>query len=118
MKNEIVIYTLPDGRSNLNIKLQGETIWLSLNEISALFDRDKSVISRHLKNIFDNESGRRVSRKIEHLIQGYTINRSRIDKNYTEFLKAVEQVKALLPQDSQIKAEDIFELIKLGSMSF
>lgn len=49
----------------------------------------------------------------DYIIKGYTINRSRIDKNYTEFLQAVEQVKALLLQDSQIKAEDILELIKL-----
>lgn len=34
------------------VKLDKETVWLSLNQISNLFDKDKSVISRHIKNVF------------------------------------------------------------------
>ena len=51
-KGEIIIYQTEDGRSALDIRLEKETLWLSLNQISELFNRDKSVISRHLKNIF------------------------------------------------------------------
>jgi prophage maintenance system killer protein len=36
----------------LEVKLEAETVWLNLNQMSGLFDRDKSVISRHLRNIF------------------------------------------------------------------
>ena len=46
-KGEIIIYQLPDGSSNLDVRLEDEPVWLSLNQISVLFDRDKSVISRH-----------------------------------------------------------------------
>ena len=40
---------------NLEVTLQNDTVWLSLNQISELFDRDKSVISRHLRNVFKTE---------------------------------------------------------------
>lgn len=49
----IMICKARDGHVELNVSLSGETVWLSLNQMSALFDRDKSVISRHLSNIFE-----------------------------------------------------------------
>ncbi len=49
---EIVIYKADDGLTKLDVQLRDETIWLSLNQIATLFDRDKSVISRHINNIF------------------------------------------------------------------
>ncbi|HAU1193403.1 TPA: RhuM family protein [Legionella pneumophila] len=50
--SEIVIYTAKDGHIELDVNLANETVWLTLNQISQLFQRDKSVISRHLNNIF------------------------------------------------------------------
>ncbi|MDP3956020.1 MAG: virulence protein RhuM/Fic/DOC family protein [bacterium] len=47
----------------------------------------------------------------QHLIQGYTINKKRIGKNYDKFIQAVADVKALLPAGNTIKTEDILELI-------
>jgi hypothetical protein len=52
---EILLYTAPNGKVNVECLFQGETIWMSLNQISQLFDRDKSNISKHLKNIFNSE---------------------------------------------------------------
>jgi hypothetical protein len=51
-RGEIVIYQTPGGESKLDVRLAGETLWLSLNQIAALFERDKSVISRHLRRVF------------------------------------------------------------------
>ena len=51
-KGEIVIYQTEDGQTSLEVSLVEDTVWLSLNYMVALFDRDKSVISRHIKNIF------------------------------------------------------------------
>ena len=48
-----------------------------------------------------------------HIIEGYTLNRSRIAKNYTSFLNAVENVKSLLPSNSTLDTESTLELIKL-----
>jgi len=49
---EIIIYKTPDGQAELEINLAEETVWLSLNQMAQLFQKDKSVISRHLTNIF------------------------------------------------------------------
>jgi prophage maintenance system killer protein len=51
-RGEIVLYQDPDGTVELDIRLERESIWLSLNQMTALFERDKSVISRHLRNVF------------------------------------------------------------------
>ncbi len=51
-KGEIIIYRAEDGATRLEVSLKEDTVWLSLNQMVALFDRDKSVISRHIKNVF------------------------------------------------------------------
>ena len=52
-QGEFLLYTTEDGESKLEVRLNGETVWLSLNQLSELFQRDKSVISRHIKNLFE-----------------------------------------------------------------
>ena len=49
------------GDQPVQVRLEGETVWLSLQQLAELFERDKSVISRHLKNIFDTNELERVS---------------------------------------------------------
>ena len=51
---EIVLYDAPDGSVQLNVKLERETIWLSQQQMAQLFDTERSVLSKHLKNIFDS----------------------------------------------------------------
>lgn len=51
-KSEFLLYQSKDGRIRLQTRLHNESVWLSLKELSELFDIDKSGISRHLKNIF------------------------------------------------------------------
>ncbi|TRZ78334.1 cell filamentation protein Fic [bacterium] len=52
--NKIIIYNSKDGETKLNVHLKNETVWLSLNQISELFDTDKSGISRHIQNIYNS----------------------------------------------------------------
>ena len=52
--NNIEIYQAENGEIEFNGDIQKETIWANLNQISKLFGRDKSVISRHIKNIFNS----------------------------------------------------------------
>lgn len=52
---EIVIYTAKDGHIELDVSLADETVWLSMTQMVQLFGRDKSVISRHLNNIFKTD---------------------------------------------------------------
>jgi len=51
-RGEIIIYKPGEGEGHLEVRLEQESLWLSLNQIAAVFERDKSVISRHLSNVF------------------------------------------------------------------
>lgn len=110
-KQNIAIYQSEGGDINVEVKLVNDDLWLSLNQIAALFGRDKSVISRHLKNIFleeelkqnstvaffatvQKEGGHEVERQIEHfnldaiISVGYRVN----SKRGTQFRKWSSQV--------------------------
>lgn len=50
--SEILIYQTEDGQTRVDAVLKDETVWLSLNQMADLFQRDKSTISRHIKNVF------------------------------------------------------------------
>jgi prophage maintenance system killer protein len=52
--SQITIYQSQDGKAQIDVRFEDGTLWLSLQQISDLFERDKSVISRHFKNIFDS----------------------------------------------------------------
>ena len=96
-KGELIVYPSDDGQIRLDVRLENETIWLTINQMAQLFGVDKSGISRHLKNIFEtgelqreatvakfatvqNEGGRAVSRDLEHynldaiISVGYRVN--------------------------------------------
>jgi hypothetical protein len=66
--NEILLYTTPNGKVKVEIYLQNETIWLTQQKIADLFGVDRTVITKHLKNIFEsNELNQNsVSAKIAH----------------------------------------------------
>ena len=49
---EVVIYQTPDGKTSVDVKLNNDTIWLTQEQLSILFEKDKSDISRHINNIF------------------------------------------------------------------
>ncbi|MES2732746.1 MAG: virulence protein RhuM/Fic/DOC family protein [Bacteroidota bacterium] len=57
----ILLYQTADGQTAMEVQLQQETVWLSLNQLVELFQRDKSVLSRHLKNVFDTDGLNRTS---------------------------------------------------------
>ncbi len=141
-KLNIAIYQANNG--TVEVRLQGQTVWLSLLQIAALFDRDKSVVSRHLRNIFKDveltesatvaknsttqvEGGRQVNRQIElynldaiismgyrvnsskaarfrqwatsklrqHLTQGYSLNRQRLEANAQKLEAALLLVRKI-----------------------
>ena len=53
MNNEIIIFE--NQKIKLEVNMKDETVWLSLDQLAQLFDRDKSVISRHIKNVLEEE---------------------------------------------------------------
>lgn len=81
--SQLVIYTTDDGLTQVNVTFDNDTVWLSLEQMAELFQRDKSTISRHIRNIFaegelsqqatvanfatvQKEGKRQVERQIEH----------------------------------------------------
>jgi hypothetical protein len=80
--NNFLLYKNQEGNITVDVLIQNETIWLTINQMAELFDIDKSGISRHIKNVFDtgeliqeatvakiatvqNEGDRVVNRKLE-----------------------------------------------------
>lgn len=51
--SKIIIYTTEDGLVKIDTTFDTETVWLSIDQMAILFQRDKSTISRHIKNVFD-----------------------------------------------------------------
>ena len=78
MENQIEIYTSPDGSTQIEVQFEGDTFWLNLNQISSLFEKDKSVISRHLSNIYK---------------EGELVRNSTVAKNATVQIEADREVK-------------------------
>ena len=50
---ELIIYQTEDGTTKIDVHMENETVWLSLDQMAELFQRDKSTISKHIKNIFN-----------------------------------------------------------------
>jgi prophage maintenance system killer protein len=51
-RGEVVLYEAPDGQVRVDVRLEHETVWLSIDQMAKLFGRDKSVIAKHLRNLF------------------------------------------------------------------
>lgn len=100
MNSEIILYQSEDGQTKVEVRMEGETVWLTLNQLAELFQRDKSVISRHIKNVFEegelspertvaknatvqNEGGREIVRELDYynldviISVGYRVNSHR-----------------------------------------
>ncbi len=59
--SQVVIYKAPGGSVSLEVKLQGETVWLDAHHMARLFDRDRTVIVRHIRNIYQTKELDRTS---------------------------------------------------------
>lgn len=154
--NQLVIYQSKKGNVQLDVKFDKDTVWLTQAQMTKLFGRDRTVITKHINNVFKEAElteksnvqnlhfansdkpvktysldviisvGYRVkslegtrfrqwatSVLKEHIIKGYSINKNRIKTNYEQFMRAVDDVKNLLPINSGVDKDAILELIKL-----
>ncbi len=159
VENKTVIYQAKSGAIKLRGDFNKETLWATQAQIAEVFDIERSVATKHIRNIFGDQElnekavcanfahtasdgktyqvqfynldiilsvGYRANstRAIEfrkwatktlrtHIVDGYTINRARVGKNYNAFMQAVTDVKALLPVDTKANTADILELVQL-----
>lgn len=61
LNNEIVIYQSEDGKTVLDVRLEDDTVWLSQQQMSELFQTDRTVISRHIRNIYKDRELEEIS---------------------------------------------------------
>lgn len=126
---KILIYQTEDGLTKIDVSMQGETVWLSLEQMADLFQRDKSTISKHIKNVFEdgelsrestvakfatvqNEGVRQVEREIDYynldmiISLGYRV-KSKVATNFrrwaTERLKEY-MIKGFTMDDERLKS--------------
>jgi prophage maintenance system killer protein len=159
MKNKIIIYQNKSGAIEFKGDFKKETLWASQAQIADLFGAERSVITKHIRNILKGgeldelsvcanfahtaEDGKTYQvqhynldvilavgyrtnsvRAIQfrqwatktlrqHIVNGYTINKKQLAKNYEAFLQTVEDIKSLLPASGEVDAEDALEIIKM-----
>ena len=54
LDNQIIIFKTEDEKISVDVRFDEETVWLTLDQMAELFERDKSTISRHIKNVFED----------------------------------------------------------------
>ena len=142
MNSSLEIYR-SEGETQIDVKFENETVWLSLNQISSMFARDKSVVSRHLKNIYSSgeldqnstvaknatvqiEGGRQVIRELEFynldviISIGYRIN-SKVGTHFRQW--ASQRLKDYLIKGYTVNQERLsqlqqsFQLIREAALS-
>ena len=155
---QLVIYQAPSGAIELRGDFRRETIWATQAQVAELFDIERSVTTKHIRNILKDKEldadsvcakfahtatdgktyqvqfynldlilavgyransakaieFRKWATKIlrEHIINGYTINRKQIGKNYDAFMKAVGDIQTLLPEHVTLDPKTVLDLIK------
>lgn len=158
-QGETFVYQTKAGAIELRRDTDVDTIWATQEDIAGIFGSERSVTTKHIRNILkDRElNAKSVCAKMartakdgktyhvqfynldvilavgyrtnsskaiafrqwatktlrDHITQGYTVNRHRIKSNYDAFLKAVDDVKTLLPETAHVDNESVLELVKL-----
>jgi death-on-curing family protein len=159
---EIAIYRTKSGTIEFRVDIEKETLWASQAQMAEVFDVNPQAITKHLKNIYQEnellrsatcskmeqvqkEGARLVKRQVEvynldaiisvgyrinskagtkfrqwatkvlraHIIDGFTIDKNRIAKNYNAFLTAVESVKNLISESGSVDKSGTLEIIKM-----
>lgn len=138
MNSSIEIYNSPNGDTQVFVQFEKDTVWLSLNQLSLLFGRDKSIISRHLSKIFNEneldknqtvaffatvqtEGNKKVQREIEYynldaiISVGYRVN----SKQGTQFrIWASDKLKEYLIKGysfNQKRLEELNQIVEIIS---
>lgn len=167
MSKELLIYQATSGALELRSDDSGETVWATQKQIASIFGIDRTVVSRHIANIFKDDEldekvvsadyahttqhgaikGKTQTRELkyynldiilavgyrtksnraiqfrkwatetlkQHIVQGYTINKKRIEKNKEQFVKAIEDLKILSKDTQLLEINDVLSLIQIFS---
>ena len=53
-RGQVILFQTEDGQTRLEVQLQNETVWLTIDQMAELFQRNRSTVSRHIKKIFED----------------------------------------------------------------
>lgn len=155
LKQNIVIYQAKNGSIEIRGDFSNETMWASQIQIAEVFGVDRSVVTKHIKNILNSKEvdqksnvqilhiansdkpvnfysldvilavGYRTNSKIaiefrkwatktlrEYITKGYVLNKKQIRKNHADFIKAINSIQALLPENINLDPKAILDLVK------
>ncbi len=155
LKQNIVIYQAKNGSIEIRGDFSNETMWASQIQIAEVFGVDRSVVTKHIKNILNSKEvdqksnvqilhiansdkpvnfysldvilavGYRTNSKIaiefrkwatktlrEYITKGYALNKKQIRKNHADFIKAINSIQALLPENINLDPKSILDLVK------
>ncbi len=164
IKNQMVVYQAKTGAIELKGDFKKETLWATQAQIAEVFGVERSVITKHIRNILKDKelavnsvcaksahtapdgktyevqfynldlilavgyrtnSARAITFRQwatktlrDHITKGFTINRSQIKNNYSEFMKVVENLKVLLPPGGIVDQKSVLELINAFSATW
>ena len=132
-KGQVILYQTPDGESKIEVRLENDTVWLSADQMAELFQRNKSTISRHVKNVLEdgeleeastvaffatvqNEGDRKVERKIAFynldmiISVGYRVHSHRGVQFRIWATKVLKDfiVKGFVLDDERLKGKTVF----------
>jgi hypothetical protein len=54
-ENKIIIYQTEDGQTQIDVRLENDTVWLSANQMAVLFGRDEKTVRKHINNVFSDQ---------------------------------------------------------------
>lgn len=86
-KNQIEIYQVNDGSTQINVQFEEDTVWLNQEQLTLLFNRDRTVIGRHIRNIFNEDelTEKEVCANFAHTTQHGAIKGKTQSKNVTYY---------------------------------
>ena len=135
LNDKIVIYQTVDGQTSIEVKLENETVWLSANQMAALFDRDEKTIRKHINNVFsegelekeNNTHFLRVdgvkqgtqfriwaNRVLkEYLVKGYAVNKALTEQRYTELKQLVTVLGRTVKAQEALTSDDALNLVEV-----
>ena len=115
-ENKIIIYQTEDGQTQIDVRLENETVWLTQAQMAELFQKDRTVITRHINNVFkEGELNREeVSAKIAHTtlhgaIEGKTQTQELVLYNLDVIISVGYRVKSKRGTDFRIWARNILK---------
>lgn len=110
--DKIVIYQTPDGNTAIDVKLENETVWLTANQMSELFDRDAKTIRKHINNVFSEEELSKISntQKMRVALSDkpvpFAVNQNVAEQHYDELIHLIHVLEQTVDNQEKLSIDE------------